>query len=106
MDEFLTLEALKEQLNLTADQGGGDDNLLTRKLNAAQSYIESLLGFKLAETYGGEDQEPVPAALVEVIYQTAAHWYENREAVLVGVSAQELPFGVWPIVNEFRKWSF
>ena len=106
MAEIVTLEALKEQLNITADQGEDEDNLLRRKLNAAQSYIESLLGYKIDQTYGGDDQEPVPAALVEVIYQTAAHWYDCRETVVVGVSAQELPFGVWPIVTEFRKWSF
>ncbi|MBV2144410.1 head-tail connector protein [Falsochrobactrum sp. TDYN1] len=106
MAEIVTLQELKDQLNFTADQGVNDDALLSRKLKAAQNYIESLLGFKLEETYGGADQEEAPAALVEAIYQTAAHWYENREAVLVGVSAQDLPFGVWPIVNEFRRWSF
>lgn len=106
MAEIVTLEALKEQLNFTADQGVDDDNILKRKLAAAQSYIESLLGFKISEVYGGEGQEPVPAALVEVIYQTAAYWYENRESAIVGVTSQEIPFGTWPIVNEFRKWSF
>ncbi|PWL18145.1 DNA-packaging protein [Falsochrobactrum shanghaiense] len=106
MAEIVTLQELKDQLNFTADQGVNDDALLSRKLKAAQNYIESLLGFKLEETYGGADQEEVPAALVEAIYQTAAHWYENREAVLVGVNAQDLPFGVWPIVNEFRRYVF
>lgn len=106
MAEFVTLEGLKEQLNITADQGGDEDNMLLRKLNAAQNYIEAVLGFKIDEAYAGDDVDPFPAALVEAIYQTAAHWYENREAVLVGVSAQDLPFGVWPIVTEFRKWSF
>ncbi len=106
MADIVTLEGLKEQLNITADQGVDDDAILSRKLKAAQSYIESLLGFKITEVYGGSGQEPVPEALIEVIYQTAANWYENREAVLVGVNAQELPFGVWPVVNEFRKWVF
>ncbi|QNQ40585.1 head-tail connector protein [Brucella intermedia] len=106
MADIVTLEALKQQLNITADQGVDDNEILTRKLKAAQSYIESLLGFKITEVYGGTDQEPVPEALIEIIYQTAANWYENREAVLVGVNAQELPFGVWPVVNEFRKYVF
>jgi hypothetical protein len=106
MAEIVTLDGLKEQLNFTPDQGVDDDAILTRKLKAAQSYIESLLGFKITDVYGGDDQEPVPDALIEVIYQTAANWYENREAVLVGVNAQELPFGVWPIVNEFRRYVF
>lgn len=106
MADFISVQALKEQLNFTDDQGEYDDALLGRKLKAAQNYIESLLGFELSEAYGSETQSVVPAAIIEAIYQTAAHWYENREAVLVGVSAQELPFGVWPIINEFRKWSF
>ena len=106
MAEIVTLEGLKEQLNFTPDQGVDDDNLLRRDLAAAQNYIESLLGFVITEVYGGTDQDPVPPALILVIYQTAASWYENREAVLVGVNAQELPFGVWPIVNEFRRYVF
>lgn len=97
---------LKQQLNATGIPGTDDDALIERKIDAAQNHIERLLGFKIEETYGGADQEEIPPALVEAVCQLAAHWYENREATLVGVSAQELPFGVWQIVNEFREYSF
>ncbi|CUX20061.1 conserved hypothetical protein [Agrobacterium deltaense Zutra 3/1] len=97
---------LKQQLNATGIPGTDDDALIERKIDAAQNHIERLLGFKIEETYGGTDQDEIPPALVEAVCQLAAHWYENREATLVGVSAQELPFGVWQIVNEFREYSF
>ncbi|NTH50931.1 phage gp6-like head-tail connector protein [Agrobacterium rhizogenes] len=103
---IVTVEQLKEQLNFSTDLGTDDDALIGRKIAAAQGHIERLLGFKIEETYGGEGQDPVPPELQEAVCQLAAHWYENREATLVGVIAQDLPFGVWSIVNEYRNWSF
>ena len=97
---------LKQQLNATGIPGTDDDALIERKIDAAQNHIERLLGFKIEETYGGPDQEKIPPALVEAVCQLAAHWFENREATLIGVNGQELPFGVWQIVNEYREYSF
>ena len=103
---IVTLAQLKEQLNITDDLGADDDALLGRKIDAAQNHIERLLGFKIGETYGGSEQDAIPPSLAEAVLQLAAHWYENRDATLVGVTAQELPFGVWDIVREYREWSF
>ncbi|QIB36992.1 phage gp6-like head-tail connector protein [Rhizobium oryzihabitans] len=97
---------LKQQLNATGIPGTDDDALIERKIEAAQNHIERLLGFKVEETYGGTDQDEIPPALVEAVCQLAAHWFENREATLIGVTGQELPFGVWQIVNEYREYSF
>lgn len=97
---------LKQQLNATGIPGTDDDALIERKIAAAQNHIERLLGFKIEETYGGTDQDEIPPALVEAVCQLAAHWFENREATLIGVNGQELPFGVWQIVNEYREYSF
>lgn len=106
---IVTTAELKEQLNITEDLGTGDDELLARKIAAAQGHIERLLGFAIEATYPPAGDPPlsmVPPALKEAVLQLAAHWYENREATLVGVSGQELPFGIWSIVNEYREWSF
>lgn len=103
---IVNVEQIKQQLNLTGVPGTDDDALIERKIEAAQNHIERLLGFKIEETYGNADQDEIPPALVEAVSQLAAHWYENREATLVGVSAQELPFGIWPIINEYREYSF
>lgn len=99
---IVTVAELKEQLNLTDDLGTGDDALLGRKIAAAQGHLERLLGFSIETTYPDE----IPAPLVEAVCQLAAHWYENREASLVGVTATVIPFGVEQIVNEYREYSF
>ncbi|ANV22848.1 head-tail connector protein [Agrobacterium pusense] len=100
---IVTTEQMKAQLNILSSE---DDEIIGRKIEAAQNHIERLLGFKIEETYGGTDQEEIPPALIEAVCQLAAHWFENREAALVGVSGEDLPFGLWQIVNEYREYSF
>ncbi|MBP2611413.1 head-tail connector protein [Agrobacterium pusense] len=100
---IVTTEQMKAQLNILSSE---DDEIIERKIEAAQNHIERLLGFKIEETYGGTDQEEIPPALIEAVCQLAAHWFENREAALVGVSGEDPPFGLWQIVNEFREYSF
>lgn len=100
---IVDLDEIKAQLRI--DDSDNDD-VLTQKIAAAQSHLERLLGFKIEETYGGTGQDPIPPALIECVLQLAAHWFENREAVVVGDSAQPLPINVSDIVNEFRNWSW
>lgn len=100
---IVTLDEMKAHLNITGDQ---DDALIGKKIAAAQNHIERLLGFKIEETYGGAEQEDIPASLAEAVMQLAAHWYENREAVIVGVTAIPMPLGVREIIREYRDWSF
>ena len=101
---ILTLAEFKEQLSFTDDIGDVDDDLLQRKLDAAQNHIERWLGFKIGENFGGEDQDPVPPVLVEAVSQLAAWWYDQREAA--GDAAREVPFGVKEIVTEYREFTF
>lgn len=103
---IVTLEDMKAQLNLTDDIGNADDALITGKIEAAQNHIERLLGFSIEATFGGAGQDAIPPALMQAVFMLAAHWYENREASLVGVSGQYIPHGVWEIVNEYREYSF
>lgn len=102
---IVTVDELKQQLNLTDDLGTGDDALLERKIAAAQDHLERMLGFRIEVTYGGVDQDPIPPALVEATCQLAAHLYENREAT-TGTAMTTVPFGVADIVREYREWSF
>lgn len=44
----------------------------------------------------------VPDTIKRAIRLTVAHWYENRTAVLVGVTANELPIGVQSLLNVER----
>lgn len=102
---IISVAEIKEQLNIAADDNS-DDALLSRKIGAAQDHVERLLGFKISERYGGAEQEGIPSALVEAVSQLAAHWYENREASVIGMSAGALPFGVQDIIREYREYSF
>lgn len=47
----------------------------------------------------------VPNAFVQGVLLTVAHWYENREAVNVGSSVNEIPFGVQPLfLSDRGSW--
>lgn len=96
---IVTTADVKAQLNQTQSV---DDVLIGKKIDAAQNHIERLLGFAIEAEY----PPPVPDALKEAVCQLAAYWYENREPVLIGVSAQMLPLGLDAIVNEYRNWSW
>jgi uncharacterized phage protein (predicted DNA packaging) len=102
---IVTVDQIKEQLNITADLGTDDDALIGRKAAAAQDHIERLLGYKIEETYGGDDQDPIPPALVEAVCQLAGQWYENRELSATGI-VSTIPFGLEEIVRNYRNWTF
>lgn len=91
----VSLALLKSQLNLT---GTDDDALLSHKIAAAQAWIEDQIGVAFA------DLDPLPASIDEAVLQLAAHWYEQREAVLIGISANEVPFGVRELIASSRVW--
>lgn len=96
---IITVEDAKAHLNITTD---ADDALLEGKIEAAEAFIDGWLPVdgKLA------DMPTVPGDLKEAIRQLVGHLYENREASLVGISAEELPLGFWDVVSQHRAWSF
>ena len=97
----LDLDTLKAHCNVTI---AADDDLLTRLLSAATAKIEADLGFALDDT-AALPAGP-PADLENAVLMTAADWYENREASLVGVTAMPLPFGVPEIIGNYRNYTF
>lgn len=96
---IINLEDAKAHLNITADT---DDALIGDLIASAEAWIDRWLpeGEKLA------DRTPVPADLKQAIKMLVGHWYENREATLVGIAAEDVPLGVWDILNQHRAWSF
>lgn len=101
---IVTVQELREQVGLTLDAPDEDQILLQQKGDAAQNHIERMLGFRIEERFGGEEQEPIPEALKEAVLQLAAWWFENRDTVTE--RDRRLPFGVDDIVNEYREWAF
>lgn len=90
---------LKAQLNLIDDDA--DDALLERKVAAAEASVSADIGAVTPVNY-----DNAPADLREAILMKAAHLFENREAVVVGISAQELPLGYADLIAPHRKWVF
>lgn len=48
----------------------------------------------------------VPGDLLRAVALLVAHWYEHREAVVVGSIATETPFAVESILNKYRVGRF
>jgi hypothetical protein len=101
---IVQLSDLEAQLGLEGVQG--HYLTLSQKIDAAQAHVERLLGFKIEERFGGQDQEPIPAPLREAVLQLAAWWFEQREAGIVGQGVTTPPHSLPEIVAEYREWSF
>lgn len=48
----------------------------------------------------------VPPAIKHAILMLVAHWYRNRETVIVGSAAAEIPVGVTALLAPFRRFRF
>lgn len=90
---IVTLSDVKAELGIISDD---DDALIQSKIEAAQAHIEKEIGYLIPST--------VPADLVAALKMLACHFYENREASVVGVSAQILPLGVTDILANHRNY--
>lgn len=94
---IISVEDAKAHMNVSIDD---DDTLIAAKIEAAEAFIDRWLKEPMA------DMEEVPADLKQAVLMLVAHFYENREATVVGVSADEVPLGIWDIVNQHREWAF
>ncbi len=93
---IVTTADMKAHLGITLET---DDDLVDGKIEAAQASIEQLLGYEIETEFA-----TVPGDLKEAVRQLAAHFYENREASVVGISVSLLPLGVRDIVNNRCEW--
>ena len=101
---IVMLDEMKSELGITDSV---DDALISAKIDAAQAHLEALLGYRIADEFGEPPLPVVPGDLITAVKMLTAHWFENREATIVGVSAMETPHGVWEIVaNRRRYWGY
>lgn len=99
-----TIQELCAQAGVTNDAPNEDLMALQSKGDAAQNYVEQMLGYRIEDQFGGEDQQPIPDALKEAVLQLACWWFEHREAV--SDRDKRLPYGVDEIVSAYRDWTF
>ena len=83
---------LKAQLRLDTAE---EDSFLAHKLAVAEEWIAGHTGAAFPT-------EDVPAPLTEAALQLAAFWYEQREAVWMGLSGAPIPFGVTALLQSYR----
>lgn len=77
-----------------------DESVVARKVHAAEEWIGAFIGRPLA------DFEELPWPIHEAVTMLTGHLYENREASLVGVSAEMLPFGIYELLAPYREYVF
>ncbi|TCP90943.1 gp6-like head-tail connector protein [Rhizobium sp. PP-CC-2G-626] len=93
----INLEDAKMHLNVTDDT---DDLLITDQIAAAEAFVGRWTVVPLSY------MDPLPADLRQAVLMLTGHFYENREASLVGVSADAMPLGFWDLVTPHREWAF
>lgn len=54
----------------------------------------------------GESRSDIPAPIVQAIKLMIGHWYENREAVIVGQSVAEMPDGAKALLFNYMRHQF
>ena len=100
---MISTDDLRRQLNIT---GTDDDMLLGDKILAASEWVSLYTGIPMPAVPLDPNAIPtcIPAPVKEAVKQLAAHLYANREATLVGVTAQELPFGMLDLLRPYTPF--
>lgn len=96
---IVTLAAMKAELGIIDNV---DDALITSKIDEAQAWLESFLGYQIATEF----PDGAPSDIVMAVKQQTAHLYENREATIVGVSIQLSPYGVDDVIRNRRSYAW
>jgi len=99
------LDALKAHLNILDDT---DDALLTDKIEAAVAFTSHHVGALDSDTGApvALSWDTAPADVRQAILMLGAHWYENREATLIGIGGAETPIGYFDLLLAHRRWVF
>ena len=107
---MLDVEIIKQHCRIELDESD-EDALLETYATAAQRLIENKTGRRIyATTNEVNAAEDERALLLDDDLSTAmlliiGHWYANREAVVVGVSASELPMAVKALIEPYQFYN-
>lgn len=114
---MLELDIIKQQVRLEPDSVE-EDTLLDTYSTAARRMVENVTGRTLYATAGEIPTDPIttePTDLSALVLDddiTTAmllligHWYANRESVVIGSTATELPLAVESLLAPYRHFYF
>ncbi|NWN92292.1 phage gp6-like head-tail connector protein [Marinobacter adhaerens] len=109
---MLDPEIIKNHIRVELDFSE-DDALLETYATAAQRYAENYTGRTLyaTKTEVPKDPEDKRALVLDDDITTAmllliGHWYANRESVVIGTTASEVPMAVEALLAPYRHFFF
>ena len=95
---ILTIDEAKEHLNISLDFTD-DDNYLQSLVDVSGELIEKDIQ-RLLSSY-----TTTPSTLKHAAKILISTFYENREAVIVGVQAYEVPFSYKYLISNYKKYT-
>jgi uncharacterized phage protein (predicted DNA packaging) len=98
---ILTLNEVKAHLNISTSFTL-DDSYLTDLIAAVENIIETDIRESLDDVAG---DYAIPKGLVHAAKMLVAHFYENRETVVVGVSVNKLPLAYEHLIEPYKNWT-
>ncbi|MBW5800068.1 head-tail connector protein [Halomonas elongata] len=107
---MLELDIIKQHVRLEPDFDE-DDALLDTYATAAHRYVENHTGRTLYATKAEIPTDDEHALVLDDDLTTAmllliGHWYENREAVVMGTIATQVPMAVEALIAPYRHFHF
>jgi hypothetical protein len=99
MADYLTLELAKEQCNVDFDD---DDTFITRLLDVTEAAVANELEEDLENL---EVESTLPPDLIHAMYLLLAHFYANREALIIGVGATIVPLAYKMLILPFKTYT-
>lgn len=98
----LDLAFVKEYLKVDYED---EDATIEMLILAAQSYIQTMLGFKISDEWSIEE---IPEELTVATLLIIAHWFDHRQMQTVGTLGEEIKFAVTALVeahkNPFKEY--
>lgn len=93
----LDLPFVKEYLKVDYDD---EDIIIQTIIVAAQSYIQTALGFKFQDML--DKSEEIPDELTIAALLLIAHWFDHRQMQTVGVLGKEMEFAVNSLLDAHK----
>lgn len=93
----IDLPFIKEYLKVDYDD---EDTILQSLIVAGQSYVNTMLGFKVTERWTFRND--IPDELTIACIMIIAHWFDNRQLQTTGTLGDEIKFAVTAIIDAHK----
>lgn len=99
MADYLTLIEAKEHCHVDFDD---DDDIITRLMDVTEAAVANEIGEDLADL---EVESILPADLIHSMYLLLAHFYNVREAVIIGTISSDVPLAYKMLLLPYKTYT-